>query len=161
MSYFHNTNMTVDLNLSQPAIICPKILEDCLTPKIRGVPAPLATSVLCWRNIVLLCFRKHHCAIICRSSHGDCDDYRLPNVLFTNSGSAPESEVTSWTLTVVVLRQDSIPTLNNDKYRAGFKGGSKLGSYPGPPQLRGLYKNSKKNYDLRKRKNTFLVCKFY
>jgi len=32
----------------------------------------------------------------------------------------------------------------------------KLGSYPGPPQLRGLHKNSKKNYYLRKHKKYFL-----
>ena len=36
--------------------------------------------------------------------------------------------------------------------RAGFKGEGKLGSCPGPPQLRGLHKTVK-NYYLRKHKN--------
>jgi len=43
------------------------------------------------------------------------------------------------------------------QFRPGqdLRGAGKLGSCPGPPQLRGLHKKTVKKYYLRKHKNTF------
>jgi len=51
---------------------------------------------------------------------------------------------------ITVATDDDFELVTGPDLRAG----GKLGSCPGPPQLRGLHKKTVKNYYLRKHKNT-------